>query len=331
MKNIRDFRKIYKAILDKLEAYPSSRQEIMDYVIDSFSLSRDELSDKSTNGRLNILRSMCGTAINEMHAKFLISRDAEYNYHINTDKPVAIRIERCEEEILHMLRTSPHTKNEIRDELVKFFGTDTTATAKDDNQLFTFIGQILKRLVSDKMLSFDGSVYRIMPAKAAAIKNRQDMLEIKSDFILLLHSKGGEFFEHYFMNLLEKYLIRCGKTVTESYVNGGSDDGGIDGVAKTIDSLGFKETIMVQTKNRNDITNETDIRSFYGAVCAAQGSRGIYAIISDFHPMAKKLLDSIDNCVGVNGDKIFSMAIDTSYGIIRRDGKISIDYEALEN
>ena len=131
-------------------------------------------------------------------------------------------------------------------------------------------------------------------------------------------------------NLLEKYLVRCGKTVVESYVTGGAEDGGIDGIARTVDSLGFKETIMVQTKNRLDETSETDVRGFYGAVCAAQGSRGIFATTSDFHAMAKKLLDSIDNCVGINGDKIFSMACDTSYGIKREKGKLVLDVQNLE-
>ena len=94
---------------------------------------------------------------------------------------------------------------------------------------------------------------------------------------------------------------------------------------KTEDSLGFRETVMVQTKNRVETANETTVRGFYGAVCARQGSRGIFATISDFHPAASELLDSIDNCVGVNGDKIFSMACDTSYGILRENSRLKID------
>lgn len=329
MKNIKEYRKIYQAILDALEKSPLDRAALIMEAIKSFSLSKKELADNTTNGRLNVLRSMCGTVINEMHARALISRDSDNLYHKCTEKPVAIRIERCEEEILKLIEESPKTKAEIKDALVQFFGTDETATVKDDNKLFTYIGQILKRLVADRMLIYDGSVYSTAPARAAEIRNRQDVLSLKSDFLAIIHSKGGEFFEHYFMNLLEKYLIRCGKTVTESYVTGGSADGGIDGIAKTVDSLGFKETIMVQTKNRNDETNETDVRGFYGAVCAAQGSRGIYAITSDFHPMARKFLDSIDNCVGVNGDKIFTMAADCSYGLIREDGKLMIDNNVL--
>ena len=86
---------------------------------------------------------------------------------------------------------------------------------------------------------------------------------------------------------------------------------------------------MVQTKNRAEIATETDVRGFYGAVCANQGSRGIFAISSDFHPAAKKFIDSIDNCVGINGEKIFAMAIDTSYGIKRESGKLLIDRKVL--
>ena len=86
---------------------------------------------------------------------------------------------------------------------------------------------------------------------------------------------------------------------------------------------------MFQTKNRRDISNETDVRGFYGAVCARQGSRGIFATTSDFHPMAVKFLDSIDNCVGVNGEKIFSMATETGYGIKNNNNRLVIDTEII--
>ena len=330
MKNVHEYRKIYKAILDALDNSPLDRQSLLEAGISAFTLSEAELNDKSTNGRLNVIRSMCGSVINEMQARGLILPDENGLYTRTTEKPVAIRIERCEEEILKALYKKPMTRQELRELLVHRFRTDTTATVRDDNQLFTYVGQILKRLTAEKMISFDGSVYAVAPARATEIKDRQGVLALKCDFLTVIHSKGGEFFEHYFMNLLERYLIRCGKVVTESYVTGGSADGGIDGIIKTVDSLGFRETIMVQTKNRHDITNETDVRGFYGAVCAAQGSRGIYATTSDFHPMAKKLLDSIDNCVGVNGDKLFTMAADCAYGLNRENGKLTIDIDALE-
>jgi hypothetical protein len=238
-------------------------------------------------------------------------------------------MEACECEILDLLHSSAKTRHQIKDALICYFGTDATPTVRDDNKLFTYMGQILKRLVSEGIILFDGSVYSLAPEKNAYINDRREMLVLKSSFLSRIHSHGGEFFEHYFMNLIAKYLSLKGKTVIESHVTGGSADGGIDGIVRTVDSLGFREVIMVQTKNRTDVSNETDIRGFYGAVCAMQGSRGIFATTSDFHPMAIKFLDGIDNCVGVNGEKIFSMACETGYGIKKIGDKMFIDRELI--
>lgn len=323
-----EYRNIFKYTLDALEEKSLTRRELIEKILDGFMLSEQEKNDFSVNGRQNNLKSLSGTVINDMAAKGIITLDGSL-YHKNEEKTVAVRIDECEREILNLVKESPKTRNEIKDALIGFFGTDTTPSVKDDNRLFTYIGQILKKLTSDCTLDYDGSLYSVGTGKCALIRSRTEMLTLKSTFLKRIHSKGGEFFEHYFVNLITKYLARTGKTVIESYVTGGSDDGGIDGVVRTVDSLGFKETTMIQMKNRMATMNETDIRGFYGSVCAKQGSRGIFATISDFHPMAQRFLDSIDNCVGVNGDKIFSMACDTSYGIKRDGDKLIIDEDII--
>ena len=131
------------------------------------------------------------------------------------------------------------------------------------------------------------------------------------------------------MTLIKKYYEKNKKEVLECFVTGGSDDGGIDGIIKTRDELGFVETTMVQTKNRHEMASETDVRGFYGAVCAKNGTRGIYATSSDFHISASKFLDKIDNCIGINGEKIFALAIKCGYGIKTSHGKHSIDSKIL--
>ena len=329
MTSIPKYRKIYLLIIDALTSASLARGELLDAVIAGYPLTDEEREDKSTNGTLNVLRSRAGTVIGEMQKRGMISLGEDARYSKVAEKAIAIRIEEIEEALLGMLASRPMTKSEIKDTLVSTFKTDTTPTDKDDNKLFTYLGQLLKGLVAEKILSFDGAVYSIAPTRSAEIKNRREVAALKADFLSLVHSKGGEFFEHYFMNLLSRYLIRTGKTVTESKTTGGATDGGIDGIASTVDSLGFREVIMVQMKNRIDETVETEVRSFYGAVCARQGSRGIFATTSDFHPMARKFLDGIDNCVGVNGDKVFSMAIDTSYGIKREGESLVIDREVI--
>ncbi len=324
-----EYRRVYHAILDAMDKAPLSRTELIYSALEAFELTPEEYADNSVNGKKNTLKSKIGITINDMLKRGTLEKDPRGLYTRNMEKPVALRMERCEEAILELLKENTLSKLELRDALTRLFRTDETASTKDDNKLSSFIGQILKRLVAEKILSYDGTKYSTSPAKTAELNNRRQIIALRADFLSLLHSKGGEFFEQYFMNLLAKYLVRCGKLVTESKTTGGSEDGGIDGIARTVDSLGFREVIMVQTKNRNDFTTETEVRGFYGAVCANQGSRGIFATSSDFHPSAEKFLDSIDNCVGVDGEKIFSMASDVSYGIKRVEGKLVIDRDIL--
>ena len=324
MASYNEYKEIYDAILDSLYKSPLTRGELISASLASLDLTEDDYADNSANGRKNVLKSRLGVLINDLDKKGVIElKDGKYVR--NYDTPIFIRIERCEEAILDLLRQGPKTKRALKEKLAEIFRIKETDTQRDDARLFTFMGQILKRLVSERVIIFSGETYSLAPEMSAKIGNRQEILALRGDFLALLHSKGGEFFEHYFVNLLSKYLVRCGKTITESTVTGGASDGGIDGIVKTVDSLGFRETIMVQTKNRIDFITETEVRGFYGAVCAMQGSRGIFVTSSDFYPSAVGFLDSIDNCVGVNGEKIFTMAIDTSYGIKRDGGLLKID------
>ena len=233
-------RLINDAVLDAMDKGPLLKEEIIKLALSAL--------EKSTDGSLN-LEEKIDAAISKMLSRGVLQASNGY-YRRNSERPVSIRIERCEEEILKLLTRENLTKEELKERLSKILGTDKTATERDDAKLASYLGQILKKLVTEKAVSFDGGVYSVSPAKTAELKNRAEIIALMADFLALLHSKGGEFFEGYFMTLLAKYLIRCGKTVIESKTTGGSEDGGIDGIAKTVDSLGFRETIMVQTKIR---------------------------------------------------------------------------------
>ena len=153
-----------------------------------------------------------------MEKKGIVAEN-EYGLCVRTEEQmVAIGIEECEAEIIRLVSESAKTKQQIKDALVTHFNTASTKTLRDDNRLFTYIGQILKRLVAEDVLEYDGTLYTVMPERSAYINDRKAMLEFKASFLSRIHSRGGEFFEHYFLNLLKKYLIHCGKTVTEAYV-----------------------------------------------------------------------------------------------------------------
>ncbi len=311
-------------------------------VIDNALLSRSALIDEiykritsssATSGQCDIgcassLRGEIGSVIDEMEANGLIKRTAE-GYKLIMKKPVILRSESCEREIIASLRQSPKTKAELRGELEEIFGTKETPSQKDDNILSSLLGNLLKRLQSLSIIVLKDGVYSISPKKEAKIDDIHAILALKEEFLIRIHSRGGEYFEHYFMTLLEKYMSKCGKTVESNKVNGGTSDGGIDGIMETRDRLGFREVIMVQMKNRLEETNETTVRGFWGSVCAYQGTRGIFATTSSFHPMAKEFLDNIGSCVGLDGGDIFKIACECQYGIKRKGGRYVIDTKVL--
>ncbi len=320
-------KRIYRETVNLLEKRPLSRRELVFRILEA--MTGVEQSEAIAIGKKSELRGTVGTVLNEMLGLGIIEEDSAGLYYLTSNKSVVLRIERCEKEILLFLSDRARTKAEIRGHLEALFGTNKTSTTKDDNILYSYIGQILKRLTSLGVIIYNNKTYEIASQKRASVDDMSEYLTIKNDFLSALHARGGEFFEHYFMSLLEKYLIKHGKTVTENYTTGGSSDGGIDGIIKTVDSLGFRETVMVQTKNRLVNTSETEIRGFYGAVCARQGTRGIFATTSDFYPTAESFLDGIDNCVGIDGDKLFNMALECSYGIKKKDGKCQINFKNI--
>lgn len=316
-------KRIYRALVNLLEKEELTRSELVYGALSA--MTGTEQSGAISVGKESELRGGIGTVIDEMLSLGIIEENEEGLYALTSKKSVALRIEKCEKEILLFLSTGAHTRAEIRQHLESLFGTNKTSTKKDDNILFSYIGQILKRLIAIGIVTLNDKIYEIAPQKRASIGDISQYLTMKSDFLSALHARGGEYFEHYFMTLLGKYLVKHGEAVTENYTTGGASDGGIDGIIKTVDSLGFRETVMVQTKNRLSNTSETEVRGFYGAVCAKQGSRGVFATSSDFHPSAVKFLEGIDNCVGIDADKLFDMALECQYGIKKQGGQYHIN------
>lgn len=322
---MKNSKKAHISIIDILERTPKTRKQLIGAYIETLGLTKEELADRNTKGRANVERSLAGALIDEMERRGMIIKSAEGVYTPADQKPIIIRNEKCESEILRMLKGHSMTKSAIRNELIRIFGTQKTVTERDDNKLLAYMGEALRRMVREGVLTLQDNHYSLTQKVAARIDDISSILTLKNSFLSRLHKKGGEFFEVYFMNLLEKYVTLYGKTVVTNTTTGGSADGGIDGIMETVDCLGFRETVMVQTKNRIDTTTETTVRGFYGAVCARQGTRGIFVTSSDFHPAAIAFLDSIDNCIGIDGDKIFDMACLTHYGIKKCASELSVD------
>ncbi|MBQ8322212.1 MAG: restriction endonuclease [Clostridia bacterium] len=317
--------RLHEYIVDILTKQSMIRSALIEECIKKCALSAEEIRDNAPGSRKNHLRSEIGLVINDMQSRSLIDIDQRGEYYLISTKPVVIRLEKCQKEIMKALTESPMSKIELKNRLTSIFGTDKTATTKDDDILAAYIGRLTKKMMKDGVIVISDGMYALAPKATAHANDINEILTLKSEFISRVHSRGGEFFENYFMSLLKKYVERHGKKVLECYVTGGSADGGIDGFMRTEDVLGFRETVLVQTKNRVELQSETNVRGFYGAVCAKRGTRGIYATISDFHSSAIEFLDSLDDCIGIGGSEIFKMAVECHYGIKKEGARLVVD------
>lgn len=267
--------------------------------------------------------------------------------------------EALESEILQILAKKPLRRGELFRRLDESVGVSKDSDAAET--LHRTAEDVLKELKRKKAVGCSFGVYRPAPISKITEKtdrepagtsaksgksvqsggdhrkkqmrrvlSADDSDKLRRHFLVRLYARGGAYLEQYAMNLLIKYYQDSGKVIRGSQVTGGSTDGGIDGVLEITDWLGFRECIMIQTKCRGSIqVTEKEIREFYGVVCSRNGSRGIFITTSTFHDSAKKLLAAIDNCVGVDGEKLFLMACRCHYGIREGTRGDEIDPEII--
>ena len=134
-------RLIYEAILDTMDKGPLLKEEIVKLALGALNSPKENV--KAVTLKLE-------KAIDDMAENRTLEKSESGYYRINTEKPISVRIERCEEEIIKLLSKESLTKEDIRERLVKIFRTDKTETEKDDLRLSAFIGQVLKKLVAEK-------------------------------------------------------------------------------------------------------------------------------------------------------------------------------------
>lgn len=306
-----------------------TRSEVIDGVLSRYDFSEKEKREKSNpNAKVNLARSYIGTTLTNLvtSGDVVVGKDKKYS--MKKEKVVVVESAQCRTVVFSLLARKPMTKSELFSALEKHFGTDKTASAKDDHAVRGLAGQILGAAVAKKQLLLENNTYSLPVEKVKKIypKEPLDETAFRPVFLDRLCDMGGAFFERFVANMLEKYYLITGRDVLLCDVVGGSDDGGVDVIVDTMEELGFVEHIMVQAKCRRNIqVTEKEVREFYGALNALGGTRGIFVTTSTFHPCAEKLLLSIDNCVGLDGNKVFNIVKQTAYGIHKTKNGYTFD------
>lgn len=320
--------KCVNSIIEFMKANKATtKNEIIEGALLIYGLTKSEITQTSPRSKGGLLRSYMSTAFNNLLTKKDIER-IDNGYALTKEELVIVTEEQCEAQIIKMLQSKSYSKSEIYSALDKHFGTKETKSIKDDNMLHSIAGNILIDLMEANKIELKNGVYQKKCCDEAEELDNIPLPEeeFKAKLYKRLWTLGGKNFESFCASVLEKYLTMSGQFVMFCDVTGGSDDGGIDIVIETIDGLGFYEKIMAQTKCRDRAhVTEKEVREFYGALNVLGGTRGLYITSTVFHQGALKLLDSLDNTVGIDGDKLFELIKKTEYGICKTKSGYVLD------
>ncbi len=309
-----------KALLKQvLLAGPLPREELIEKTVLRLTAA-DKRGLSGDSERLSVyIASVLGEAV----AEETVACEEEL-YRLGRLATLSFSRAAVEKELLSLLQTGGRTKRQIFSHLSKVFSVEKTEERKDDLSLSSLAGQILKELISSGALRQRDGVFSIAACTPFRPLSGEELFPA---VFSLLYERGGAFFEKFICGLLEKFFRLSGKRILRCEVCGGSDDGGIDCLIDTEDALGFVEYHVIQTKCRRSIhVTEKEIREFFGAMNIKAGTRGLFVTTSTFHPAAKALLDTLPDCVGLDGEAIRRLMEHCHYGYLEnRDGSFSLD------
>lgn len=180
--------------------------------------------------------------------------------------------------------------------------------------------------VSFKEITNDAyRLYDELVGETEKLKQRY-LKELKDTINRYFAVSSSEFFEEACVNLICKVF-----KVDPSFgqVLGGIDDGGIDGVVRIVDELGFeKEIIYIQSKCRkalNKMTSATEVRQFYGAIQYKKAKKAILMTNARFHHLALQEVRGAKDVVLIDGNRLAELMIEHKFGVREKNGLPVID------
>lgn len=335
----RTFNQIKSDILKCFQQKPNwFRKEIINECLKNFNLSEEELKNYDSSSSLIKSKSMIGSVISSMLNNKDLSIDNGKVITLGRDDNILIRDSQVE---IYVKNYFEINKKSTYDNLFKKasidFKTNTTTSIKDDEELEQALNKVITYLLETSYLSIDDNTYSFNkqhPYPNTEIGNCLNDCYFHNDpyghFIQAININGGEFLEQFSVALLSKYFQSCNSTLIKNTVTGGSNDGGLDGIIEIVDELGYFERIYIQTKARNKVlVTVKELREFYGALMVEKGTRGIFVTNSFYHPHAQEFISKADNLIGIDGNKLYDLALKCNYGLKTINNKLILDEQVF--
>lgn len=263
------------------------RKLLIDKCIEGLHLSKKELADKSPRGILNVSKCRFGNAIDLMIAGGYFSQDEnKILCKLKEEKPEITvetikRDSKIEKIILDALAKKPLKKQEIFSLATKeIVSKDVTLqVARCDT------GRVLQELKKSGKVQEKNNLLSL-PVKKSETADVKKVFEVLSDEELVDHSVA----------LLEKWFSYSGYKEVVAENTDGPNDNGIDGIINCTDSLGYRETVILQVKHiakKEKYVPLCEVREFLGVLAAHPTAlKGIFVTNAKYHKDTVKFVNS---------------------------------------
>lgn len=335
--NEKEVRKFINEYLTKKTDGEYKKVIINKYIEEKLNLTKEEFADKSPNSILTIAKARIGCEIANLLKEKYINPNEDGKIILNFSILDSLEEKRAIKDLI--IKILSENNNYLKkEEIFRKVENKLSNKNKDKYEKIKNKDSFLKEMLDEGIL-IEENKYISVPeieeypnteiGKLLKKVNNSKSKKIKKYFIEAINLNGGEAFERYCLNLLEKYLKQKYTIKTEH--TGGTADDGIDGIIK-IKHYFFdnEEVIGIQTKQRKNKTIPVkDVREFLGALMHKKFNRGIFITNSKFHKEASRFIKSESKIIGINEDKLYEIAKESGYGILEKNGYLILDKEVF--
>lgn len=306
-----------KNIIAELTISPIARKELIKKCVGKLDLPKKVLTDKHPGGELNKIKCQFGNALTELiNSGILVQKDniVQARRDDKSSKKTAVddikRDIAIEKIIFDLLSARQLTRKQLLEEVVRLLDSDV-----GENAIKGDTGRIVDKAVKNGLIINKDKIYSLLS------ENLNNAETTKEKNARLFGKLSDEELVDKTIGMFEKWYEFKGYKVTQALNIDGSNDGGVDGIIKAEDGLGFTETILFQVKNLHDAKKNVklcEVQEFCGVLAAhKEGTKGIFVTNAKYHADTEKFAKSFKTkyFVLIDGEKWLKLASECGFSL----------------
>lgn len=314
-----------KNIIAELLSEPIRRKILIEKCIQKLNLPAEVLKDRRPDQRFNKTKCIFGHAVTELLSSgILVQNDGIVEYREKLDKKSTAESVKRDIHIDETLRKLLGKRAYTRKELLSAVAIELKADSQFVKVVKADAGRLLNEAVKNGDIIKNGDRYELpveqpvnevktapkaqpqqakqsakkaeiskQPTKQTPTKKTEVKRQKPQNAVEALTISDEEFVDKTVL-MLETWYKSKGYSKLESKNIDGPDDGGVDGIIKGLDGLGYSHKILIQVKNAHDAKKRAkivDVRAFCGVVAADNdATKGLFVTSGKFTAETEKFV-----------------------------------------